>query len=182
MPGDLSERVEFVLGEHVVPFANRPGDRVVDRQEADVGPAGENGVNDGAVRLAAQGGEGDAPPACVCVEHEVRIRPFDTLEGGGQRQGRRVGGGGIGQVAHSLVHSKTSPARRRGHRRGNQSADFERFREYRCSTPSGTWLGTSVPSSEYGRATTAPDAVPFASRRKASDGRRAFGEVRVVEK
>ncbi len=68
---DLRQRVELVFGQDVVAFADRTGDRVVDRQQADVGPAAEHGMGDRAERRAAQRFERHAAPARVGLEHHV---------------------------------------------------------------------------------------------------------------
>jgi hypothetical protein len=109
-PRDLRERVELVLGEDVVPFADRPGDRVVDWQQADVGASGDHRVGDGPVRRAAHRRKRDAAPGGVRVEDDVRIRPLDPLESGGHRQLRGRGlGRGLCGGHHDLLRSGRAP-------------------------------------------------------------------------
>ena len=102
---DLGEQVELVFRQRVVALADRPGDRVVDRQQAEVGTSREDGVGDAPVRGAAERDEPHAAPGRVSLEDRVRIRAFDPLEGRGHRQrgGHRRGVGllvGRGRDGH----------------------------------------------------------------------------------
>ena len=113
---DLGQRIEFVLGQHVVAFADRARDRVVDRQQADVGPAAQHGVGDRAKRGASQRLERDAAASGVRLEHDVGIRALDAFEGGGHGQGGALGGpvlrlGGRHRVS---ITEKRDPSHRRG--------------------------------------------------------------------
>ena len=70
-PSDLGEQVQLVLREDVVAFPDRPGDRVVDRQQPEVGAPGEQGLGHAAERRAAQRRERDAAPRGICAQDGV---------------------------------------------------------------------------------------------------------------
>ena len=115
--GDAGEQVEVVLGQHVVALADRPGDRVVDREQAHVGLTRQHRLRHRAVRAAADRDERHPARRGVRVEDRVRVRALDSLEGGGQGQDRRRGlggGNGTGRAHRALREAQEPLAAARG--------------------------------------------------------------------
>jgi hypothetical protein len=109
---DLGQQVEFVFGQRVVAFANRAGDRVVDRQQSQVGLSRQHGMGDAAVRSAAERDEDDAAPLGIGPQNLGRIRAFDPLEGGGHGEGAGRRGGGLRTGHRSPIKHKSLSHRR----------------------------------------------------------------------
>jgi len=140
---DLRQQVQLVFGQGVVAFANRPRDRVVDRQQAEVGPAGQHGVRDGSVRGAPERRKRDPSrwayaPRTAC-EYEPSIPSKAAVMSGWCRPSRRQCWG----WSSDSHQAQEPPASARGS----------------CSSVPGTVHGKGLPPKRFacGKSAVGPD-------------------------